>query len=74
MLAALIEDMIGDGFKKDALELEKLSAFVNDESVLRRLDDIKQSNKKEFAEWLERTQGITVNPNSIFAIQSKRLH
>ena len=73
-LTNFIEKLIGPGFKKDASELEKLAAFVNDEKVLKQLMKIKKNNKKAFAQWLKEKQGITVNPNSMFMIQSKRLH
>lgn len=73
-LSALIESLIGSGFKKDADELEKLADFVNDEAVLQRLLDMKTSKKAELKEYLAKTQGIEVNENSIFDIQVKRLH
>ena len=73
-LTAYIEKLIGPGFKKDAAELEKLAAFANDEKVLKQLMKIKKNNKKAFAYWLKEKQGITVNENSMFMIQSKRLH
>ena len=73
-LAAYIEKLIGPGFKKDASELEKLGAFARDEKVLKQLMKIKKNNKKAFAQWLKEKQGITVKENSMFMIQSKRLH
>ena len=73
-LTAYIEKLIGPGFKKDASELEKLAAFAYDEKVLKYLMKIKKNNKKVFAQWLKEKQGITVNENSMFMIQSKRLH
>ena len=73
-LTAYIEKLIGPGFKKDASELEKLAAFADDEKVLKQIMKIKKNNKKAFAQWLEAKQGITVNENSMFMIQSKRLH
>ena len=73
-LTALIEKLIGPGFKKDASELEKLMAFVDDEAVLKQLADIKRDNKQALADWLKHTQNVTVNPDSMFAVQSKRLH
>ena len=69
-----IESLIGPEFKKDATQLEKLAAFANDEKILKELVAIKKSNKKALADWIQKTQGITINPNSMFAIQSKRLH
>lgn len=73
-LTELIESLIGPGFKKDASELEKLQDYAEDEKVLKRLEEIKHDNKVTLAKWLEHTQNIIVNPDSIFMIQSKRLH
>ena len=73
-LTDLIESLIGPGFKKDAAELEKLMDFAEDEKVLKQLAEIKHDNKVALAKWLEHTQNIVVNPDSIFMIQSKRLH
>lgn len=73
-LTEFIEELIGPGFKKDAAELEKLMSFTEDKKVLEKLADIKLENKKALAAWLKRTQNITVNPESLFMIQSKRLH
>lgn len=73
-LTELIESLIGPGFKKDASELEKLRDYAEDEKVLKRLEEIKHDNKVTLAKWLEHTQNIIVNPDSIFMIQSKRLH
>ena len=73
-LTAFIESLIGPGFKKDATELEKLAVYVDDDKVLNKLMSIKKDNKKTFAQWLEHKQGIKVNTDSLFAIQSKRLH
>ena len=73
-LTEWIEQLIGPDFKKDATQLEKLVSFANDDQVLKELTTIKKINKKTFADWLKETQKITVNPCSMFAIQSKRLH
>lgn len=73
-LASLIEELIGVGFKKDANELEKLGAFVNDDSVLERLLAVKTAGKAELKDYLKRTQNIELNEKSIFDIQIKRLH
>ena len=73
-LTAFLESLIGPGFKKDASQLEKLAAFASDEKVLHRLAQIKQANKEALAQWLKHTQNISLTPDSLFAIQSKRLH
>lgn len=69
-----IEALIGPEFKKDASHLEKLLNFTTDERILKELVTIKKNNKIALADWLKTTQGIIVNPNNMFAIQSKRLH
>ena len=73
-LVDLIESLIGPGFKKDAMELEKLGALVDDASVLQRLLDVKNSRKTELKDYLAKTQGIVLDDNSIYDIQIKRLH
>ena len=73
-LSAYIETLIGDGFKKDATELEKLLNYKNDDNVLNQLEAIKQIKKKEFKNYLSDTQNILINENSIFDVQVKRLH
>ena len=73
-LSAYITELIGDGWKKDANELEKLSNFLNDDAVLTKLVDIKNEKKTELASYLKTTQGLDVPDNSIFDIQVKRLH
>ena len=73
-LSALIEETIGDGFKTDADELEKLVAFADDEEFLDRLDGVKQCKKRELCAYIEKKEGVVLNPDSIFDIQIKRLH
>lgn len=73
-LSALLEELIGEGFKKDAMELEKLSAFAEDAAVLTRLTEVKRKSKSELKDYLKKTQGIELNENSIYDIQIKRLH
>ena len=73
-LSSFIEEKIGAGFQKDAMELEKLEAFLHDNAVLDRLLEIKMESKRELKEYLKRTQNIVVDENSIFDIQIKRLH
>ena len=74
MLTRYIESLIGNGFKKDATELEKLLAFENDEAVLNKLEEIKMEKKLEFKEYMEKTQGLTIDEHSIIDVQVKRLH
>ena len=74
MLTRYIESLIGNGFKKDATELEKLLAFENDEEVLKKLEEIKMEKKLEFKEYMEKTQGLTIDEHSIIDVQVKRLH
>ena len=73
-LTSLIEELIGSGFRKDASELEKLLACKDDVDMLQRFSKVKADNKKALADWLQRTQGVTVNTDAMFDIQSKRLH
>ena len=74
ILTRYIESLIGNGFKKDATELEKLLSFENDETVLNKLEEIKMEKKLEFKEYMEETQGLTIDENSIIDVQVKRLH
>ncbi len=73
-LTSLIEELIGNGFKKDAMELEKLAGFVNDEMVLQKLLAIKDERKAVLRDYLKHTQNIEIDPNSVYDIQIKRLH
>ncbi len=73
-LAELITSLIGDAYKKNAMELEKLMDYTQNRSVLDELLKIKGENKRELDRYLTRTQGIDLNDNSIFDIQIKRLH
>lgn len=73
-LTALLDELIGEGYKKDAAELEKLLAFKDDDKVLDRLVEIKHANKEALCKYLEETQGVKVSPDTIFDIQIKRLH
>ena len=73
-LTELIREKIGDGFLKDADRLENLMKYIDDDAVLERLLEIKTDNKKKAAEYLKETQGIEINPDSIYDVQVKRLH
>ena len=73
-LTSEIENLIGDGFKKDAYELKKLLAYTDDTEVLSKIRTIKKDNKKQLAAWLADKQGLQLNTDAMFSIQSKRLH
>ena len=73
-LSDFITSKIGDGYKKNADELEKLMQFAGDKEVLDKLLDIKAAKKKEFKEYLLAKEGIEIDENSIFDVQVKRLH
>ncbi|MGN0484392.1 MAG: glycogen/starch/alpha-glucan phosphorylase [Lachnospiraceae bacterium] len=73
-LTKLIENTIGDGFKKDADELKKLKPYAQDAVFLQKLLMVKQQKKEELALYLEQTQKLTIDPDSIFDIQIKRMH
>jgi len=73
-LSDYITELIGDKFKTDANELEKLLKYTDDEEVLKRIIEIKQNNKKRLKAFLKDNTGYEVDENSIFDIQVKRLH
>ncbi|MBO5106720.1 MAG: glycogen/starch/alpha-glucan phosphorylase [Clostridia bacterium] len=73
-LTSYLTEVIGDGFKKDTNQLEKLKAFADDKQVLSSLFDIKKANKERFAEYVKSNCGIILNTDSIFDMQVKRLH
>ena len=73
-LTSLIEELIGPGFKKDAAELEKLAAYVNDDAVLEKLLSVKDTRKVILRDFLKHTQNIDIDVQSVFDIQVKRLH
>lgn len=73
-LTSWISGLIGDGFKKDATELEKLMKYAKDKKVLQQLLKIKDNNKKILKQYIWETQKIEIDENSIYDIQIKRLH
>ena len=73
-LAKLLDETIGREYRKNADKLEDLLKFRDDEAVLTKLADIKMQKKKELAEYVQKNEGVTLDPNSIFDIQVKRLH
>ncbi|MCH5353262.1 MAG: glycogen/starch/alpha-glucan phosphorylase [Acutalibacter sp.] len=73
-LSDFITQLIGNGWKKDANELEKLLSFQNDEAVLRSLLEIKNDSKAALKAYLQEKSGIEIDSDSIYDIQIKRLH
>ena len=73
-LSQYITSLIGDEYKTDATKLKDLLKFVDDETVLNKLLTIKQNRKQDLCNYLDKTMHLTLNPNSIFDIQIKRLH
>lgn len=73
-LTKLLFDTIGDGWLKDMAQLEEFGRFADDHTVLERLVQVKQENKKRLADYVLETSGISVNIDSIFDVQVKRLH
>ena len=73
-LAELVSSAIGDGWKRDARELEGLLDLRDDDAFVGGLLDVKRANKAALAEWLRSSQGIEVDPDSVFDVQVKRMH
>ena len=73
-LCKLLDETIGDGYKHDASDLTKLNKYENDKTVLKKLNEIKLANKKEFANYLAKSTGQVIDPDSIFDCQVKRMH
>lgn len=73
-LAALITEKIGNNWVKHLEELKQLEAFVDDPEFCDRWRSIKQANKRQLAAYIEHHNGITVNPDSLFDVQIKRIH
>ncbi len=74
LLTAEIKSLIGDDFLKNADRLEDLGKYVDDDTVLKKLDDIKHENKVALANYFKEVQNEVINPDSIFDVQVKRLH
>ena len=74
-LDSLIRDLTGgDGYLTHPMELKKLEQYAGDAAVLARLDEIKQDNKRAFAAFARKQQGVVLNTDAIFDVQVKRLH
>ncbi len=73
-LCELLNDCIGEGYVKDAINLSKFKEFENNRSVLNRLNEIKALKKKQFAEYALKKEGVQIDPSTVFDVQAKRLH
>ena len=73
-LCKLLDETIGEEYKHDASTLSKLNKYADDKTVLKRINEIKLDNKKNFAAYLEKSTGQVIDPNSIFDCQVKRMH
>lgn len=73
-LTSMLSNLIGGDFVYDASNLSKLTAYADDAAVLEELQKIKTENKENFAKIVKNKTGISLDPNSIFDVQVKRLH
>ncbi len=73
-LSALLNDCIGESYELDSSKLADFKKFENDDSVLKRLEEIKHIKKLQFAEFAKKKQGVIIDPTSLFDVQAKRLH
>ena len=73
-LAKLITELLGEEWVTDLSQLKRLEEYIDDEGILKRILEIKHDKKIELVNYLRNTQGIEINPNSIFDMQIKRLH
>ncbi len=73
-LAGLITDTIGDGWIRDLDELNKLLPMADNREFREKFMDIKRANKRALAEYIKMTNGVDIDPESIYDIQVKRLH
>ncbi len=73
-LCSLLNDTIGEGYDKDPMKLAEFKKFEDDESVLKRLDEIKRIKKEQFAAYARSYQGVLIDPNTVFDVQAKRMH
>jgi len=73
-LSGLLDDTLGNGWRLDLSQLERLRTHLNDTALLTRLREVKHANKQRLATLIERSTGVTVNPDSLFDVQVKRIH
>ena len=73
-LTNLLKETIGDSFIKHPTDLIYFNEYSKDKAVLEKLKKIKLENKKRLADRILKTNGLIVDPNSIFDVQVKRIH
>ena len=73
-LSKLINELIGESWQRNTIELKNLEKYQNDDSVLQELELIKQENKKNLSKIINQKNEINISENSIFDVQIKRLH
>ena len=73
-LTAFLKERIGDGFVLNAEELSRLKPYADDAAAREVFAAIKRRNKVRLSDYLFKTSGIRVDPDSLFDIQVKRLH
>ena len=73
-LCGLLNDCIGDSYVKDAANLIEFKKFENDKNVLNKLNEIKNTKKLQFCDFISKKQGVIIDPNSLFDVQAKRMH
>lgn len=73
-LTSWINELIGEDWKSDAAKLEELLTYINNEDVLDQMVSIKKKKKEELIDYIQKKEGVTLNPESVFCIQIKRLH
>jgi glycogen phosphorylase len=73
-LASVIDGQIGSGWRRDLTQLRRLAARAGEPLLQAQLRAVKRSNKLKLAQWLGQTQGVAVNPDSLFDVQIKRIH
>jgi starch phosphorylase len=74
LLKNLLDELLGTSYSINADKLSELKLYVNDKNILDELDKIKHNNKKRIAEFIMKNNNISVNIDSIFDVQAKRLH
>ena len=73
-LSALVTELCGDGWQTDLSRIRRLADYAQDEAVLRRFAEIKRQKKTQLCDFVEKQEGVRLNPDFLFDIQAKRLH